>query len=417
MSKKDKSSQLLSTEEIDRLLNGATTHEEVFGEGGIYRTLTKQLFERMLETELTHHLGYEKHQKPLTEQTLERGGNSRNGTSSKTVDSIQGSLQLDIARDRNGTFEPRIIPKGTTRLPEIERMVLALYGGGMSTRDIARELNRAYGIDASPTFISDVTDSIVADVEQWRARPLDAVYPVAFFDGIHLKVREGGKVITKCLYVAIGIGIEGRKHCLGIWLSHVESASFWLGVFTELRNRGMEDILIATTDGLTGFTEAIAAAFPKCIHQTCIVHLLRSSMALVSLKDRTAVAASLRAVYTAPTEDEGLRHLDAVEQEWGAKYPAMIQSWYNNWHKVMPMYSFTAELRRLIYTSNPIESINRVLRKSIKTRTIFPNDMAVYKLMYLSISNSEERWIVATPNWPDVMNQLVILFPGRIAIA
>jgi putative transposase len=417
MSKKDKSNQLLSTEEIDRLLNGATTHEEVFGEGGIYRTLTKQLFERMLETELTHHLGYEKHQKPLTEQTLERGGNSRNGTSSKTVDSLHGPLQMDIARDRNGTFEPRVIPKGTTRLPEIERMVLALYGGGMSTRDIAKELNRAYGIDASPAFISDVTDSIVADVEQWRARPLDAVYPVAFFDGIHLKVRESGKVITKCLYVAIGIGIEGRKHCLGIWLSQVESASFWLGVFTNLRNRGVEDILIATTDGLPGFTEAIAAVFPQCIHQTCIVHLLRNSMALVSHTDRKAVAASLRAVYTAPTEEEGLRHLDAAEQEWGAKYPALVQSWYNNWHKVMPMYSFTAELRKLIYTSNPIESINRVLRKSIKTRTIFPNDMAVYKLMYLSISNSEERWTIATPNWSQAINQLIILFPGRIAIA
>jgi putative transposase len=404
----------LTDELVDSLLQGSTSHEEVFGEDGIYRQLTKRLFERMLETEMTHHLGYEKHQKPEHEQRLVDGGNARNGSSSKNVKTVHSQVELSIPRDRHGQFVPRIIPKGTTRLPEIERTILALYGGGMSTRDIAAELERAYGIDASPTFISDVTDSILEDVKQWRNRPVDAVYPVAFFDGFRLNVRDNGKVISKCLYVALAVDISGHKQCLGLWIAHTESASFWLQVFTELRNRGLEDILIATTDGLTGFTEAVHSAFPQCMHQTCIVHLLRNTMALVATKDRKAVARDFKLVYTAPNEEEALRMLDNVEKTWKHTYPALSQSWRNNWAKVVPMFGFMPELRRLIYTSNPIESVNRGLRKSVKTRTIFPNDEAVFKLMFLTMQRLESKWTMPIQSWARVLNQLLILFPRRL---
>ena len=405
----------LTDELVDSLLNGSTSYDEVFGENGIYRTLTKRLFERMLETEMTDHLGYAKHQKPEDQERLREGGNARNGSSDKTLKTAHSQVEIAIPRDRQGRFVPRIIPKGTTRLPEIERTILALYGGGMSTRDIAAELQRAYGIDASPSFISDVTDSIVEDVRQWRNRPLDAVYPVAFFDGFRLNVRENGKVLTKCLYVALAVDTTGHKQCLGLWIAATESASFWLQVFTDLRNRGLEDILITTTDGLTGFTEALQSAFPHCVHQTCIVHLLRNTMALVATKDRKAVARDFKLVYTAPNEEEALRMLENIEQTWKSKYPALTQSWRNNWAKVVPMFSFMPELRRLIYTSNPIESVNRGLRKSVKTRTIFPNDEAVFKLMFLTMQRLEAKWTMPIQNWALALNQLHILFPGRLS--
>lgn len=406
----------LTDELVDSLLQGNTNYNDIFGEGGLYRTLTKRLFERMLETEMTHHLGYDKYSKETTEQTLAHGGNARNGSSKKTLHTSQASVELSIPRDRKGEFEPRIIPKGTTRLPEIERTIIALYGGGMSTRDIAQELYRAYGIEASPTFISDVTDSILEDVRQWRNRPLDAVYPIAFFDGFHLNVRENGKVITKCLYVALAVDKRGQKQCLGLWLAQSESASFWLQVFTEIRNRGVEDLLICTTDGLTGFTEALHSAFPQCQHQTCIVHLLRNSLKLVSYKDRKEVARDFKAVYTANTESEALTALEVVDQKWKSRYPALTQSWRNNWRKVIPMFSFMPELRRLIYTSNPIESVNRGLRKSVKTRTIFPNDDAVFKLMYLTMQRLEAKWTMPIKEWAATLNQLEILFPGRLKL-
>ena len=404
----------LTDELVDSLLNGSTSHEEVFGEDGIYRQLTKRLFERMLETEMTDHLGYAKHQKPQGEEPVRQGGNARNGSSDKRLKTAHAQVEIAIPRDRQGRFEPKIIPKGTSRLPEIERTILALYGGGMSTRDIAAELHRAYGIDASPTFISDVTDSILEDVRQWRNRPVDAVYPVVFFDGFRLNVRDNGKVISKCLYVALAVDTAGHKQSLGLWIAATESASFWLQVFTDLRNRGLEDILLATTDGLTGFTEALLSAFPRCVHQTCIVHLLRNTMALVATKDRKAVARDFKLVYTAPNEEEALRMLDTVEQTWKTKYPAMTQSWRNNWLKVAPMFSFMPELRRLIYTSNPIESVNRGLRKSVKTRTIFPNDEAVFKLMFLTMQRLEAKWTMPIRDWTHALNQLHILFPERL---
>jgi putative transposase len=286
----------------------------------------------------------------------------------------------------------------------------------MSTRDIEQELYRAYGINASPTFISEVTDSILEDVRQWRNRPLDAIYPVLFLDGFRLNVRDNGKVICKCLYVALAVDKHGQKQCLGLWLAQTESASFWLQVLTELRNRGLQDILIATTDGLTGFTEALHSAFPKCQHQTCIVHLLRNSMAFVSYSDRKHIAADFKGVYTAATEDEALVALAVVEQKWGTKYPAVTQSWRNNWHKVVPMFQCMPDLRRLIYTSNPIESVNRGLRKAVKTRTIFPNDEAVFKLMFLTVQRLEAKWTMPIKDWASTLNQLEILFPGRLNI-
>jgi len=406
----------LTDELVDSLLQGNTNYNDIFGEGGLYRTLTKRLFERMLETEMSEHLGYEKHFKDASEETLAKGGNARNGSSKKTVRTAHASVELNIPRDRKNEFEPRIIPKGTTRLPEIERTIIALYGGGMSTRDIEQELYRAYGINASPTFISEVTDSILEDVRQWRNRPLDAIYPVLFLDGFRLNVRDNGKVICKCLYVALAVDKHGQKQCLGLWLAQTESASFWLQVLTELRNRGLQDILIATTDGLTGFTEALHSAFPKCQHQTCIVHLLRNSMAFVSYSDRKHIAADFKGVYTAATEDEALVALAVVEQKWGTKYPAVTQSWRNNWHKVIPMFQCMPDLRRLIYTSNPIESVNRGLRKAVKTRTIFPNDEAVFKLMFLTVQRLEAKWTMPIKDWASTLNQLEILFPGRLNI-
>lgn len=406
----------LTDELVDSLLNGASTHEEVFGENGIYRQLTKRLFERMLETEMTQHLGYAKHQKPSGEPTIERGGNSRNGYSSKMLKTARNQVSLDIPRDRQDSFQPQIIPKGSTRLPEIERTILALYGGGMSTRDIANELWRAYGIEASATFISEVTDTIIDDVQAWRNRPLDPLYPIAFFDGFHLNVRDNGKVHTKCLYVALAVDMSGHKQCLGLWLAHTESAAFWMQVFTDLRNRGVEDILITTTDGLTGFTEAIAATFPLCVHQSCLVHQMRNSLALVASKDRKQVAADLKLIYTASNEQEAERMLTMFEDKWNTKYPAVARSWRKNWHKLIPMFDFMPELRRFIYTSNPIESVNRGLRKAVKTRTILPNDMAVYKLMYLALDRLEAKWTSPIKDWELALNQLSILFPERLTL-
>ena len=454
----------LTDELVDNLLQGSTSYEEVFGEGGIYRTLTKRLFERMLETEMSHHLGYDKHQKPRDEEPLHTGGNARNGHSSKNVKAAHSEVELSIPRDRQGTFEPRIVPKGSRRLPEIERTIIALYAGGMSTRAIADELYRGYGIEASASFISDVTDSIIDDVEEWRHRPLETLYPVAFFDGFFLKVRENRKVVTKCLYIGLAVDSVGVKQCLGLWIAETESAAFWLDIFTELRNRGLQEILIATTDGRTGFEQALQAAFPQCLHQTCILHLLRHSTAIVLTKDRPMVNSALKAVYTSVNEEQALqaafpqclhqtcilhllRHstaivltkdrpmvnsalkavytsvneeqalqaLDRFEKEWGSRYPGVVKAWRNNWSKVIPMFSFMPELRRLVYTNNPLESLNRGLRQAVKTRTIFPNDTAVFKISYLVIQKMEERWRNPIADWPHIFNQLQILFPNKIS--
>ena len=405
----------LTDELVDNLLQGSTSYEEVFGEGGIYRTLTKRLFERMLETEMSHHLGYDKHQKPRDEEPLHTGGNARNGHSSKNVKAAHSEVELSIPRDRQGTFEPRIVPKGSRRLPEIERTIIALYAGGMSTRAIADELYRGYGIEASASFISDVTDSIIDDVEEWRHRPLETLYPVAFFDGFFLKVRENRKVVTKCLYIGLAVDSVGVKQCLGLWIAETESAAFWLDIFTELRNRGLQEILIATTDGRTGFEQALQAAFPQCLHQTCILHLLRHSTAIVLTKDRPMVNSALKAVYTSVNEEQALQALDRFEKEWGSRYPGVVKAWRNNWSKVIPMFSFMPELRRLVYTNNPLESLNRGLRQAVKTRTIFPNDTAVFKISYLVIQKMEERWRNPIADWPHIFNQLQILFPNKIS--
>jgi len=285
----------------------------------------------------------------------------------------------------------------------------------MSTRAIADELYRAFGIEASASFISDVTDSIINDVEDWRHRPLEALYPVAFFDGFFLKVRENRKVVTKCLYIGLAIDSLGVKQCLGLWIAETESAAFWLDIFTELRHRGLCEILIATTDGRTGFEQALQAAFPQCLHQTCILHLLRHSTAIVITKDRPMVNKALKDVYTSVNEEQALYALDRFEKEWGLRYPSVVKAWRNNWSKVIPMFSFMPELRRLVYTNNPLESLNRGLRQAVKTRTIFPNDMAVFKLSYLVIQKMEIRWTKPIPEWSQISNQLQILFPNKIS--
>jgi putative transposase len=413
------------SEDPDRVVDAALAQElvdrareqgvELLGENGLLRAMTKAVLERGLAEELTEHLGYEPHERTGS-------SNARNGSTPKRLHPEAGSIDLDVPRDREGSFEPRLVRKGQRRLDGIDKIVIGLYARGMTVRDIRAHLDEIYDIDVSPDLISKITDAVLEEVRDWQARPLDRVYPVIFLDAIVCKVRTDGVVRNKAAHLAVGVDVDGRKEVLGIWVEAVEGAKFWLRVMNELRSRGVEDVLIVVCDGLTGLPAAIEAVWPDAIVQTCIVHLTRASMRWVNYKDRKKVAAQLRQIYAAPTEQAARDALDAwTDSDIGRQYPAIKRQWDSAWEQVTPFFAFPPEVRKVIYTTNMIESINYQLRKISKTRGHFPTDDALIKLLYLGCrdlgvehTRSTAGRSLATGSWRAALNQFDVMFPGRL---
>jgi putative transposase len=398
----------INTELIDQLLKDYKEPADVLGENGLLKQLTKALLERAMQAELTHHLGYEKHD-PAGNHT----GNSRNGKSKKTLKGEFGTLPIEVPRDRNAAFEPQIVPKNQTRFEGFDDKILSLYARGLSTRQIQQHLEEIYQVDVSPSLISTVTDAVIDEVRAWQSRPLEALYPVVYFDCLRVKIRDGAHILTKAIYLAIGLTREGQKDALGLWISPTEGAKFWMGVMTELRNRGVTDILIACVDGLKGLPEAIEAVFPQVQVQQCIVHQVRASLSYVGYKERQAVAADLKQIYTAPTREEGERQLKEFAAKWDARYPTISKQWQMNWERLAVFFGYPPEIRKVIYTTNAIESVNDGLRRVIKNRGAFPSDEAALKLLYLALQNLSQKWTMPVKDWRAALNQLAILFEGR----
>jgi len=357
---------------IDQLLAGYQKPEDLIGEHGLLKQLTKAVVERALQAEMSAHLGHDKHE-PVANPV----GNTRNGASRKTLKGEFGELPIEIPRDRQGSFEPQLIGKHQTRWAGFDDKILSLYARGMTVREIQGHLEEMYGTEVSPSLISSVTDAVMDEVKAWQSRPLDALYPIVYLDCIHVKVRDNGAVRVKAVYLALGIRLDGEKELLGIWIAQTEGAKFWLQVVTELKNRGVSDMFIACVDGLKGFPEAIEAVFPRTAVQLCIVHMVRHSLSFVSWKLRKEVAADLRAIYTAATVEEAEQQLTAFEAKWGVDYPSIVQSWRRNWARITPFFDYPPEIRRVIYTTNAIESVNMSLRKITKNRGSFPSEEAL----------------------------------------
>ncbi|MED4600022.1 IS256 family transposase [Paenibacillus validus] len=380
----------------------------------VQKTL-KELFaetlQEMLEAELETELGYAKHDIKNKETR-----NSRNGHSKKTVTSEYGEVEIEVPRDRLGEFEPMVVKKHQTQVTGIEDQIISMYSKGMSTRDIQDHLNQLYGIDVSPTLISNVTAKIMPLIKEWQNRPLQNVYSVVFMDAIHFKVKQDGQIINKAAYMVVGIDLEGYKDVLGIWIGENESAKFWLSVLTDLRNRGVQDILIICVDNLKGFSDAIAACYPQTEIQKCIIHQIRNSIKYVSYKDLKKVTAALRPIYTAPTEEAALQELEQFEAVWGKQYPLIIRSWRNNWDELATFFKYSPELRKLIYTTNMIESYHRQLRKVTKGKSIFPNDESLLKMLYLATMDVLRKWTGRVQNWGQILLQLTVHFPDRVHV-
>lgn len=389
-----------------KLGNGIKTEQELTD---LTQSLRKAMIEAALGGEMTEHLGYEKHA-PEGHGT----GNSRNGKSRKTLKGDHGEVEIDIPRDREGTFEPQIVKKGQTRLTAMDDQILALYARGMSTRDIVATFKDLYDADVSPSLISRVTDSVLEQVEQWQNRELDSLYPIVYLDCIVLKIRENKRVIKRSMYVALGVNLDGHKELLGLWLADTEGAKFWLTVLTELRNRGVQDILIACVDGLKGFPEAIASEYPQTQVQLCIVHMVRNSLRFVPWKDYKAVTADLKLIYDANTEELALNELDAFEQQWSEQYPQIIKSWQDNWDNVATLFQYPPDIRKAIYTTNAIESLNSVIRKATKQRKVFPTNQSAMKVVYLAISDASKKWTMPIRNWKPALNRFTIEFGERV---
>lgn len=385
--------------------------KELLEEGGLLKQLTKQLVQKCLEAEMDTHLGYEKN-----ERAGKGSENRRNGYSKKTLKSEQGEINLGIPRDRAGEFEPQIVSKHQTRLAGLDSKVIALYARGMTVRDIQAQLEEMYGVEISPGLISNVTNSVMEDVRAWQNRPLDAVYPIVWFDALQVKIRHEQRVVNKAIYLALAVTTEGKKEILGIWISPNEGAKFWLSVFTELKNRGLQDILIACVDGLIGLDEALLAAFPHVMIQTCIVHMVRNSTKYVSYKERKILCADLKTIYQAPDEKQALQALDQFTKKWDTKYPMIAKSWKKNWDKIIPMFLFPDEIRRSIYTTNAIESVNMTLRKASRNHRIFPDDESAIKVMYLAVQNISKKWTMPIRNWGVAFNWFAIEFKGRLPL-
>src|SRR5215207_2474884 len=401
----------VSAEILDQFVGqGPVSHDEL---DAAVRRFKKAIIERALGGELTHHLGY-----PPGGSKPEDATNHRNGTSGKRVLTEDGPLAIEVPRDREGSFEPRFIAKHERRFTGFDDHILALYARGMTVREIQGFLAERYVVEVSPDLISAVTDAVVAEVTAWQARPLEPMYPVVFFDALRVKIRDEAVVRSKAVYLALAVLPDGTRDILGIWIEQTEGAKFWMKVFTDLKTRGCQDILIAVTDGLKGMSEALAAVFPATTLQTCIVHLIRNSLDFANWKERKPLAAALRPIYTAASAEAALAALDAVEEgAWGRRFPTVVASWRRAWPQVIPFFAFPPEVRRVIYTTNALESVHARLRKIIKTRGHFPNDEAATKLLWLALRNITATWVRAAPTWKTAMNQFAILYPDRFTTA
>lgn len=408
MTKKEKT-ESREDELIEALLEKhGRSQEAILGKNGLLAELKKRVVEKALRGELTHHLGYRPGEKPEGEE------NHRNGYSRKTILGEEGKMEIAVPRDREGSFEPRLIPKGQRRFEGFDEKIIAMYARGMTVREIQGFLLDQYRVEVGADFISTVTDAVLEEVHEWQNRPLDQMYPVVFFDAMRVKIRDEGRVKNKAVYLALGMTAEGIKEVLGIWVEQNEGAKFWLKVMNELRNRGVEDILIAVVDGLKGFPEAITTVFPEANVQTCIVHLTRYSLSFCGWKDRQKVANELKTIYRAETAETAAQRLGEFEAgPWGKKFPMIGQSWRRNWEQVIPFYGYAPEIRKMIYTTNAIESLNMQLRKVLKNRGHFPNDEAAIKLIYLALRNITKKWKKPPVQWKAAAGQFAIQFGTR----
>ena len=399
---------------IDQLLDQIDFHgmtvEELAGENGLLKKLTSRFYSKALDAEMDEHLGYKKN-----DNAGDNSGNSRNGYTRKTVITDDNdTIEVQVPRDRNSTFEPVIIPKHEKRTPLFNDQIISMYSFGMSTRDIQRHLQQVYGVEVSPETISNITESVMADVREWQNRPLEKSYPILFLDALRVNSRQDGKNVNKALYVALAINWEGRKEVLGLWLADTEGAKFWMSVLTDIKNRGTEDILIACMDGLTGFPDAVKAVFPDTHIQHCIVHMIRNSTKFVSYKDLKAVCKDLKEVYSAINAESGHEALEEFGKKWNDKYPMIQASWERNWNDLTEFFNYPKDIRRAIYTTNAIESLNFSLRKVTRNKSSFPDDDSIYKVMYLAIKNASTRWTMSIKDWGLAVNQFAILFDGRV---
>jgi len=394
---------------IDQLLADYKKPEDIIGENGLLKQLTKALLERALSAELTEHVGYAKH-----DPAGNNSGNSRNGKSKKSLKGGFGEIELETPRDRNGSFEPQIVAKGQTRFTGFDDKIISMYSRGMTTREIEGHLKEIYGIEVSPTLISNVTESVMEEVKAWQCRPLEEVYPILYMDALRVKVRDGAHVVNKAIHVAMGVNLEGHKEILGLWTAQNEGAKFWLQVLTDIQNRGVKDIYIACVDGLKGFPETIETVYPKTEVQLCIVHMVRASLGYVSWKQRKSVAGDLREIYQSATAFDADLKLDTFAKKWDGVCPMVSQTWRRNWERITPFFAYPAEIRKVIYTTNAIESLNMSLRKIIKMRGSFPNDEAAFKLLYLALRNAAKKWTMPVQNWREALNRFSILWPERV---
>jgi len=390
-------------------LGKAKTYQDLMGANGAIKKLLKNAIEGMLDAELSDELGYEKHS-----SNGKNTGNSRNGKSRKTLKNENGEIDISIPRDRNGSFDPVIVKKYERTLGPIEDKIISMYAKGMTTRDIQSHIEEIYGIEVSPTFVSNVTEKIVHIATQWQNRPLEEIYPVVFFDAIHYKVRDEGRVINKAAYTCLGIDINGHKDLLGLWVSPAEGANFWVGVITELRNRGVNHILIACIDGLKGFPEAINTVFPDTEIQLCVIHVIRNTLKYIASKDKKAFMLDLKNVYKAPTEELALENLKLLNEKWSKKYSLALKIWENNWTNIATFFKYPEEIRTLIYTTNAVEALHRQFRKVTKSKSLFPNDDALKKMLYLAYKDISKKWTMPVRNWAFIISQFSVLFKDKI---
>lgn len=407
--KKKTDEKPIEVELIDDLLADYKKPEDLIGENGLLKRLTKALIERAMHAEMDEHLGYKKH-----DPAGYHSGNSRNGVTSKKLKGNFGEVEVETPRDRNGTFEPKIVGKGQTRFTGFDDKIVSMYARGMSTREIGEHLEEIYGVEVSPALISNVTDAVVEEVQLWQCRPLDEVYPIVYLDALRVKIRQDRQVDNRAIHVAIGVNMAGNKEVLGLWTADNEGAKFWLQVMTELQNRGVKDIFIACVDGLKGFPEAIEAVYPRTQVQLCIVHLVRASLNYVPWRVRKQVAADLREVYRAATEPEAEQRLKEFAERWKGQYPMAVQMWQRNWEHIRPFFAHPEDIRKAIYTTNAVESLNMSLRKIIKTRGSFPSAEAAMKLLYLALRNASKKWTRPIQNWTGALNRFSILWPDRM---
>jgi len=401
----------ISKDVLDALMKDYKGPDNLTGPNGLLKELTKALVERAMEAEMTEQIGFEK-----SDQAEKKTTNRRNGSTTKTLRSEQGPLQIEVPRDREGSFEPAIVPKHQREFKGFDDKILSMYSRGMTTREITEHLKEIYKVEVSPELISRVTDSVKELIEEWRKRTLEAFYPIVFLDALVINVKENSKVIKKAIYLALAVRLDGQKELLGLWIDQNEGSKFWYEVLSELKNRGVNDILIAGVDGLTGFPEAIKTVFPKTEVQLCIVHMVRNSLKYVPFKDRKVVATGLKAIYTAPSEQAASEELERFAEAWDSKYPTISRSWRSRWPEVIPFFKFPEVIRKVIYTTNAIESVNYTIRKVTKNRQSFPNTEAAEKLVFMALQNISKKWTMPLRDWGAALNQFAIIYGDRVPI-